>query len=1068
MKFCNKKNIFIFVLILFSIINSSYVFAQEKTKIRVSYLSNKNFIYKDKDGSYKGFAVDCLNKIATYEDFEYEFIEASWDESLEMLKNKEIDLVFGSTHRKSRKEYFEYSSQAVGRVKIGLYTNKENNQIYYEDFETLNGKKIGYLKSSLNIESLDEYAKYKGFNYVKVEYQSLDELTKSLDNGEIDVILADDLYLVKDYKLIAFITTEPIYFISYKGNSIMNRLNSAINQILSNEYGFFYKTFEKYYKNSFNQQLRLTRDEVEYVNEKNKINIGHIAYRIPISYYDKNEDQLLGITEDIINLIGNKSGLNFISYPIYEKDNYVQDLKQGKYDLLVGAMAYEFQNNNEYFVTKPLYESPIVSISKRQIWANESYDDVNNLVVTELFYRLNDDIIDMYSDYNVIVKKTNNDCFDALLSGEADIMLQNLYITNYWMQNPRYENLFVTSTYNKKELNGIVALNDVDPRLKSILEKTICTITDEEIDRLINLNTIIKPYKVTYKDVLSKYHITFSIGAILIILCIILMIIIILNKLINLKNLKNKNIQLAEAVEQAERANKVKSVFLSRMSHDMRTPLNAIMGFTEITKQSLDNKEKSKIYLDKITLSSKVLLSLINDILDMSAIENEKLSVNNSKFHLKNLLLTIYSLYHTQCEQKGIKFDIVIQDVTEETLIGDQLRVNQILLNLISNAYKFTDSGGKIKLVISQISKDKDKVYIKFEVYDTGCGMDEDMLDRIYKPFEQESYITYQKYGGSGLGLSITKNLVEIMHGAISVESQKGVGTKFKVELPFGLENIHDAEQAYLTLDLNVLIVCSDYDNIDSIIEPIKRAGLRFDIVQDGKNALKLISRCVDKYDLCIIDNDILDYNGIELAKKFKTICNNTQLKIVLIAYFLDGDKQILSIDDVDIYISKPIFQSEIFDIINQLSQKQSASKKNVMNNDDKTYDFKGKKILLADDNSINREIVIDILSFVNLQVDYAIDGEEVIEKFNNSDSGTYEAILMDIQMPKLNGYEATKKIRELNHNQARSIPIYAMTANAFTEDIVLAYSSGMNGHISKPIDKNLLYSILEKVIYKN
>lgn len=404
------------------------------------------------------------------------------------------------------------------------------------------------------------------------------------------------------------------------------------------------------------------------------------------------------------------------------------------------------------------------------------------------------------------------------------------------------------------------------------------------------------------------------------------------------KMLEKKNEDLALAVEAANRASYAKSVFLSNMSHEIRTPMNAILGLTSLARLHESDPEEEDSYLAKIQTSSKILLNILNDVLDMSAIENKKLKLQHEPFSISEVLNSLRTIYEVQCEEKGSRLTVENR-IRTEYVCGDRLRLNQILLNLISNAYKFTPAGGEITVRAEETFGKNSQIWYRFIVMDTGEGMDENMLSRLFLPFEQESAATSQNHGGTGLGLSIAQNLVSLMHGTIRAESLKNKGTVFTVDLPFD-----HAETAGVT------------ENGDSLLpeEQIRAAA--------------------------------------------------------------------------------------------------------------KQYDFSGRRILVAEDNQINREIVVELLNLVKASVDCAENGEEAVRMFVSSAPGTYDAILMDIRMPVMNGLDATRSIRASSHPQSAEIPVYAMTANAFTEDVSECMSAGMNGHIAKPVDTQELYEILQRI----
>ena len=525
---------------------------------------------------------------------------------------------------------------------------------------------------------------------------------------------------------------------------------------------------------------------------------------------------------------------------------------------------------------------------------------------------------------------------------------------------------------------------------------------------------------------------------------------------------------LEDALETARNASSAKGQFLSRMSHEIRTPLNAVIGYMDIAKDATDNMEKMLHCIKNSDTAAKHLLSIINDVLDISSIESGKMKIAHSEFDLKKQLTSISSMFFSQAKEKKIRFEVKLKDFTEEWVIGDSLRMNQILMNLLSNAIKFTPEDGSIILSVTQMQNNDNKVYMKFEITDSGIGMSEEYQKKLFQPFEQESAMTAQKYGGTGLGLSICFNLVNMMGGSIDVKSKIEEGTTFTVSLYFDKSKEHkenmDTIQNYSRL--RVLVVDDDPGVCEYMKNLFKRCKVKCDIVKDGADAIKQMKRRFHteyKYDMIIVDWNMPGMNGVEVAKRIKEEFDSELPIIIATAYDVTEFEDQAREAGVEKVISKPLFQSTIFDLLVSNYGKYepvSATKKEV-------HDLKGIHILLAEDNEMNMEIAVDILSKAGIIVEQAVNGKEAYEKLTETKEGTYDAILMDIQMPIMDGYQATNAIRNSSHPEAGTIPIIAMTANAFAEDVAAALTSGMNDHISKPIDYDKLFMTLNKVMKK-
>lgn len=530
--------------------------------------------------------------------------------------------------------------------------------------------------------------------------------------------------------------------------------------------------------------------------------------------------------------------------------------------------------------------------------------------------------------------------------------------------------------------------------------------------------------------------------------------------------LKRQQKILQDALLVAQKANDAKRDFLSRMSHEIRTPMNAIIGMSAIAFNYLDDKKRTADCMSKITFSSKHLLMLLNDVLDMSKIENGKLNIRQELFDLKNLVTSLADINYGLATAKGLSFEIVISGFKDELLLGDSMRVNQILLNLLSNAIKFTPKGGSVKLEIRMLRSASDKIWLRFIVKDSGIGMKKEFLEHLYEPFEQADNGIARKYGGTGLGMAITKNLVAIMDGTIEVESQEGAGTTFMVDLPFGVSKV-DKKTAAEIEEMRVLVVDDDNDTCEHAVVLLKGMGVNVDWALNGFEAIeKVRSACEDDgrcYDVCFIDWCMPELDGIETARRMRRYVGPDVLIIIISAYDWSGIEEQAKAAGVNAFIAKPFFASNLYNTLLTVSRKPELGFSAVGNKE--TYDFGGKKVLLVEDNELNMEIASELLKFVNLQVEHAENGKVAVDIFRNSKEKEYALIFMDIQMPLMNGYDAARCIRSSEHPAAGTIPIIAMTANAFNDDVQAAFDAGMNGHLAKPIDVEVLYKTIARYI---
>lgn len=711
-------------------------------------------------------------------------------------------------------------------------------------------------------------------------------------------------------------------------------------------YGTEADLYQKYYDNTeteTEQELLFTGEETEYIAEADAIKVAFLPSRKPLSYLDE-EGEPAGITVDILRLLEERSGLDF-EFVMMPAGMRVPDYLEEHPDVLIAGVLADnpLFHKEPYLLTDVFYADDVAlaCLNGKEYDINAKNQDYK-LVIPKSYLALEDYIRNNYPQFEIIECTTTQECLDMVLKGNADFAAQNVNVIKPYLSNPHYEKFTIVPTFFMEENAAAVSLDTEENRiLMGILDKCIATIDQKEISQFVVDETVANGYRLTWRDMLYKFRYPLVAVGILLFAVLLLMFALRILRKRNYRRLEEKNRQLADAVAQANRANLAKSQFLARMSHEIRTPMNAIVGLTTLARHHKNEPEEIEAYLDKIETSSKVLLNIINDVLDMSAIESDKLKIAQTPFSLQEILHSIATVYQTQCRQKGVAFLLNVSDIPGGRLLGDGMRLNQVLMNLVSNAYKFTPEGGKITVTVKDAGEQEGKDYYKFIVEDTGEGMTQEMLGRLFLPFEQEEAETAQRHGGSGLGLSIAKNLVELMGGSISCQSEKGKGTTFTAALPFLREEIEEAPS--------------------------------------GEPCLK-------------------EESG----------------------------------------------------------------------NAETAYDFTGKRVLMAEDTEMNADIAIELLGLVHMEVDHAWNGREAVERFTAAEPGTYVAILMDVQMPEMNGYEAAKAIRASGHRDAAAIPIYAMTANAFTEDVSAALNAGMNGHIAKPIDTIALYEILKKTVGEN
>ncbi len=573
---------------------------------------------------------------------------------------------------------------------------------------------------------------------------------------------------------------------------------------------------------------------------------------------------------------------------------------------------------------------------------------------------------------------------------------------------------------------------------------------------------VIMPYSTLDQEIasLNRHWFYTAVGG-----CVVVVIALIWVFGSYLKEMRKKMDELERVRQEAVYANKAKSEFLSNMSHDIRTPMNAIVGMTAIAATNIDNKQQVESCLKKINLSSKHLLGLINDVLDMSKIESGKMTLSVEQISLREVIDNIVNILQPRLHARHQKFDVFIHDISTEDICGDSVRLTQVLLNILGNSVKFTPEGGSIQLTLYEEASPKGDSYVRIHLVaaDNGIGMSAEFKEKIFDAFSRADSKRVQKTEGSGLGMAITKYIVDAMDGTIQIDSELGKGSTFHVILDFQKAPVSEREM--ILPDCKMLVVDDDSELCESTVAALASIGIHADWALDAKSALEMIEERMqkqDNYQAILLDWKLPEVDGISLTRSIRRIMGEEIPVLLTSAYDWSEISTEAKAAGATGFISKPLFRSTLYYGLRpfmvgeiEKNQEESAPQEN----------FMGKKVLLAEDNDLNWEIANELLSDLGLELDWAENGQICVEKFSDSDVGYYDAVLMDLRMPVMTGLEAARAIRALERPDARTVPIIAMTADAFAEDVKRCLESGMNAHISKPVDIDEVVRLLKKHI---
>lgn len=894
---------------------------QDDSIIKVAYFNMGNYYSVEPGGNIVSYDNDALDKISSYPGLKFEYVDCgTWSNALKMLEEHQVDLVGTAQWSRQREDKYEYCLESYGYT-MGEMAVLGNNNMVYEDYDSIGQSVIGCTKNYVRRSETDMVFSEHNISPVIKTYENQEELEEGFLNGEFDIIASNSHTMQSDWNVIEKFSYFPFYFISWKGNTVLtDTIDNAIIKINLQEPNADDELMNKYFPDILGEPLN--QDELDLINEGKEYTVYYSEDIKPLSWYDKETESMRGALIDACNQINEITGLNIVVRPISEKPKN-SDENRIMFTTLFSDSTVNISNDQG--VTNALITEPFNLFHK-----SGNNIDIESGTYTIAFVGtrnlLEDYIKEKYPKCQILNCSSPAECIKKLEKGEADLAYLSVHIADNILTEQAIDDIRELPTDEK--MNGIAMYftGDNAQLLQSIVNKGIQKIDQTKISNSMVQYALTTKEIVTWKTIIRDYAGVIILGVVA--LVVILVIIVILITYANV--MRRQKIKI-------ESANADRTEFFARMSYDMRTPMNGILGMIELTRQSKD-VDIMHDNMDKALASSEYMLSLINDTLDLQKLESKKMKLNREIVYTADYFDSIFSMMRISATKKNIDLRITNVNMSMEKYIEiDKIRVKQIFTNLISNAIKFTPEHGVVEIIMECLGEKENTSLKKFTVRDTGIGMSRDFIDnKIYKPYSQENSEVSSELTGTGLGLAITKNLIDIMGGELKVESELGVGTTFTFTLEF---------------------------------------------------------------------TNISDDKAKEIEKK-----NTTKAKVV-------KEKLV------------------------------------------------GKKILLCEDHPLNAEIAKRLLEKAGCIVDWAQNGKIGVNKFSESKEYYYDAVLMDIRMPEMNGIEAAMAIRAIERADSKAIPIIAMTANAYDEDIRNSYEAGMNAHLAKPVEPNKLYETLEKYI---
>ena len=1047
--------------------------------VRVPYQEfNRQMIVDEHNVPVSGYAYDYIQTIGAYAGWDIKYIPCdSFSDCVKKLVAGEVDIFYEISYTDERAKLILFPDEPMGYEYYYLYTSEKNTSINSGDLKSLNGKTVGVTSGTTMTKLLEDWCKKKNVALKIVEYKDINDKEAALHAGKIDLDLEVSMLAKRNLSAVEKIGSSTYYLVANKKRpDLIEDINAAMEKVLNNDLYYFSRLQERYFSETVLSR-NLTPEEKAWLADHRVLRVGFVEDYLPFCGLDE-KGRPIGAGIDAINAIvkhlklEDKLKIEYVGFTS-QKEGY-RAVESGKVDLFFPA----YISNSVKQDYRIIGGKKLVTLASDLAHLN-AYGDgkgkrlgVNRNNLMQYYYSR-----DSYPKSKIVFYDDIQGCLEGLLKGTSDGTFLNGLRTEALLRPGRYRSIKTVRAKNDFQFSMAFAEDNIG--LMLLMDRGLAMLDPDFINKA-SYTYVGRIYTFSLLDLLRE-HILPVIVAVAILVAMIAALIVywISNRKLSAVNrelveysatidrqrrqLEKNQGELEDALQMAQAASRAKTAFLSNMSHDIRTPMNAIVGFTGLAASHIDRPELVQDYLTTIARSSEHLLSLINDVLDMSRIESGKMTLNEKVESLADILHTLRNLVHADIQAKQHNFFIDTVDVRNELVYCDKMRLNQVLLNLVSNAIKYTRPGGTISLRITQKAvSDAGYGTFEFRCKDNGIGMSEEFVKTIFDPFTREENSTVSGIQGTGLGMAIAKNIVDMMGGRISVTSKKGEGTEFVVTVDFRIADRKTADPAIPELKgLRSLVVDDDVNACQSIADMLRDVGMRSEWCVSGKEAVIRTQESLrhgDRFKVYVVDWLMPDMNGIETVRRIRKVVGEDASIIILTAYDWAEIEAEAREAGVTGFVSKPLFPSDLHRVLGELCGRSPSGR---AEDEKPACSFKGKKVLLVDDSQLNLRVGELLLRDQGMIVDTAPNGQVAVDMLREKGVGAYDLVLMDVQMPVMDGYEATSIIRKLPDGE--NLKIIAFSANAFEEDREKSLRAGMNGHISKPLKINELLAELRR-----